>query len=164
MGCRVSALQVFCRCLASAPRLDMVLQLRGAPTVDGESVETVLQRVVFLCHHELLCLGIHGVDGGPWHDPALNECAKRRQRGVELSLMILSSFVWHAVPEINTPNHAVAFLKHVRPWAACGPRWRQSWIWSGAVPHAHRITVGYSVAHQHYAFSWHMPAERIAAM
>jgi len=106
--CRVSALQIFCRCLASAPRLDMVLQLRGAPTVDGETVETVLQRVVFLCHHELLCLGIHGVDGGSWHDHSLHECAKRRQRAVELSLMILSSFVWHAVPEMNTPNHVVA--------------------------------------------------------
>lgn len=106
--CRVAALQVFCRCLASAPRLDMVLQLRGAPTVDGETVETVLQRVVFLCHHELLCLGIHGVDGGSWHDHILQECAKRRQRAIELSLMILSSFVWHAIPDMHMPNHAMA--------------------------------------------------------
>lgn len=106
--CRVAALQVFCRCVASAPRLDMVLQLRGAATVDGETVETVLQRVVFLCHHELLCLGIHGVDGGSWHDPLLQECAKRRQRSIELALMIVSSFVWHAVPDMQAPNHAAA--------------------------------------------------------
>lgn len=106
--CRVSALQVFCRCLASAPRLDMVLQFRGALTVHGETVETVLQRVVFLCHHELLCLGIHGVDGGSWHDSSLHECAKRRQRAIELSLMILSSFVWHAIPDMQAPDHAMA--------------------------------------------------------
>lgn len=108
--CRVLALQVFCRCLASAPRIDMMLQLR-APTVNGETVDTVLHRVVFLCHHELLCLGLHGIDGGPWHDPSLEECAKRRQRAVELALMILSSFVWHATPwtpEMKAPDHAIA--------------------------------------------------------
>jgi len=106
--CRVAALQVFCRCLASAPSLDMVLRLRGDPTVDGETFETVLQLVVFLCHHELLCLGIQGVDGGSWHDQSLQECAKRRQRAIELSLMILSSFVWHATSDMHAPNHSTA--------------------------------------------------------
>jgi hypothetical protein len=108
--CRVSALKVFCRCLATAPRLDMVLQLRGASNVHGETVETVLQRVAFLCHHELLCLGIHGVDGGSWHDQSLQECAKRRQCAVELSLTILSSFVWHAIPDVPAANPEKAVL------------------------------------------------------
>lgn len=96
--CRVAALELFCRCLATAPRPDIVLQLREAPTVNAEHVDTVLQRVVFLCHHELLCLGLHGQDGGTLRDLSMRECARIRQRAVELSLMILSSFVWHAAP------------------------------------------------------------------
>ncbi|CAE8596215.1 unnamed protein product, partial [Polarella glacialis] len=96
--CRVAALELFCRCLATAPTLDFVLQLRGAQTVDGEDVDTVLQRVVLLCHHELLCLGLHGYDGGPWRDPDLRLCATRRQRAVDLCLLVLSSFVWHMAP------------------------------------------------------------------
>mmetsp|Transcript_156999 Transcript_156999/g.285766 ORF Transcript_156999/g.285766 Transcript_156999/m.285766 type:complete len:724 (-) Transcript_156999:103-2274(-) len=96
--CRVAALELFSCCLASAPRRDIVLQLRGAPTINKEHVDTVLQRVVFLCHHELLCLGLHGSDGGPWHDPTMRECARIRWRAVEHALMIMSSFVWHAAP------------------------------------------------------------------
>jgi len=94
--CRVVALELFSCCLATAPRRDIVLQLRGAPTINEEHVDTVLQRVVFLCHHELLCLGLHG--SGPWHDPAVRECSKIRFRAVEHALMIMSSFVWHAAP------------------------------------------------------------------
>jgi len=106
--CRISALEVVCRCLASAPSLEIVLGLRGHPTPAGQTFETVLQRVVFLCHHELLCLGIHGVDGDAWHDQSLQECAERRQRAIELSLMIMSSFVWHAAPDVYAPNHATS--------------------------------------------------------
>mmetsp|Transcript_9306 Transcript_9306/g.28747 ORF Transcript_9306/g.28747 Transcript_9306/m.28747 type:complete len:188 (+) Transcript_9306:859-1422(+) len=97
-ACRAAALELFCRCLATVPRPDAVLNLRGAPTVQDEVVDTVLQRVVLLCHHELLCLGIHGDDGGPWRDAALRECAARRSRSVDLSLSILSSFVWQTAP------------------------------------------------------------------
>mmetsp|Transcript_5960 Transcript_5960/g.10715 ORF Transcript_5960/g.10715 Transcript_5960/m.10715 type:complete len:705 (-) Transcript_5960:17-2131(-) len=96
--CRVAALELICRCLATAPRPDYVLQLRGAPLSDGEVVDTVLQRVVLLCHHELLCLQLHGCEGGPWQHPNLAACAARRQRAVDLSLLILSSFSWHAAP------------------------------------------------------------------
>jgi len=98
--CRLLALELFSRCLASAPdkKLDSVLQLRGAKTINSKPVDTVLQRVVLLCHHELICLGVHGLDGGPWHDVGLRECAKMRLRVVELALMMLSSFVWHVVP------------------------------------------------------------------
>jgi hypothetical protein len=109
--CRIAALEVFCRCLASAPRLDIVLQLRGAPTSDGGMVDTVLQRIVFLCHHDLLCLGVHSVDGGLWHEQSMKDSGKASQRCVELALMILSSFVWHAAPwtpDVQTTNHAAA--------------------------------------------------------
>jgi len=104
--CSVAALELFCRCLATAPTLDVVLQLRGASAIGGEPVDTVLQRVVLLCHHELLCLGLHGLDGGPWRDADLQQCASRRLRTVELALTILSSFVWHAAPW--TPDAQVA--------------------------------------------------------
>jgi hypothetical protein len=109
--CRVAALSVFCRCLASAPKLDMVLQLRGAPSLDGTMVDTVMQRIVFLCHHELLCLGLHGVKGGAWHEHSMSECAEDRRRSVELSLTILSSFVWHAAawtPDMEASEHTLA--------------------------------------------------------
>jgi len=96
--CRVAALELFCRCLATAPRLDVVLQLRGAPDVGGEPVDTVLQRAALLCHHELLCLGLHGTEGGPWRDRGLVACAQRRLRAAELAVTLLSSFVWQAAP------------------------------------------------------------------
>lgn len=110
-SCRIAALELFCRCLATAPRVDIVLHLRGTPTVDEEPVDTVLQRVVLLCHHELLCLGIHGHDGGPWNDQALQECAAVRLRAVEHALMILSGFVWHSAPwapDVNVAEHRSA--------------------------------------------------------
>lgn len=109
--CRIAALELFCRCLTTAPRVDIVLHLRGAPTVEEEPVDTVLQRVVLLCHHELLCLGIHGHDGGPWNDQALRECAAVRLRAVEHAMMILSSFVWHSAPwapDMNVADHRSA--------------------------------------------------------
>lgn len=109
--CRIAALELFCRCLTTAPRVDMVLHLRGTPTVDEEPVDTVLQRVVLLCHHELLCLGIHGHDGGPWNDQALRECAAVRLRAVEHAMMILSSFVWQSAPwapDVNVADHRSA--------------------------------------------------------
>jgi len=123
---RVAALELFCRCLASAPRPDIVLQLRGAPAVDGESVDTVLQRVTLLCHHELLCLGLHGHDGGPWRNAELRACAARRMRVVELALTLLSTFVWHAAPwtpdacEEHRSNcgEACALLGRARPLLA----------------------------------------------
>mmetsp|Transcript_51564 Transcript_51564/g.96606 ORF Transcript_51564/g.96606 Transcript_51564/m.96606 type:complete len:718 (-) Transcript_51564:49-2202(-) len=125
--CRVAALELFSCCLASAPRRDIVLQLRGAPTINKEHVDTVLQRVVFLCHHELLCLGLHGSDGGPWHDPTMRECARIRWRAVEHALMIMSSFVWHAAPwtpDAQAPDHkracsdACTALGRMRPLLA----------------------------------------------
>jgi len=125
--CRVAALELFSCCLATAPRRDIVLQLRGAPTINEEHVDTVLQRVVFLCHHELLCLGLHGSDGGPWHDPTMRECARIRWRAVEHALMIMSSFVWHAAPwtpDAQAPDHkracsdACTALGRMRPLLA----------------------------------------------
>jgi len=96
--CRIAALELFVRCLATSPRLEVVLNLRAAPTVRGEPVDTVLQRVVLLCHHELLCLGLHGLEGGPWRDAELRACAGRRQCAVDRALVLMSSFVWHAAP------------------------------------------------------------------
>mmetsp|Transcript_46812 Transcript_46812/g.85715 ORF Transcript_46812/g.85715 Transcript_46812/m.85715 type:complete len:653 (+) Transcript_46812:100-2058(+) len=99
--CRHRALELFSCCLVSAPRPDMVLQLRCAATVDGIIVDTVLQRLVLLCHHELLALHLHGFDGGPWHSRNLQECAKRRLACAELSLGCMANFVWHALPALQ---------------------------------------------------------------
>ena len=85
--CRVAALELLLRCLATAPSPDFVLQLRGA--AQGEEVDTVLQRVALLCHHELLCL-------------QLGARSPQRTRAVELSLFILSSWLWHAVPQASS--------------------------------------------------------------
>jgi len=122
--CRIGALEFFCRCLATAPRIDIVLQLRGAPAVDGEPVDTVLQRVALLCHHELVCLGLHGTEEGPWHDAELQQCAGRRQRIIELSLSILSSFVWHAAPwasELQAESNRVACTEASAALGRTGP-------------------------------------------
>ena len=83
-NCRVAALELLLRCLATAPSPDFVLQLRGA--AEGEEVDTVLQRVVLLCHHELLCM-------------KLGARSEQRTKAAELSLFILSSWLWHAVPQ-----------------------------------------------------------------
>lgn len=106
LECRVATLEFFCRCLATSPRLDVVLQLRGAPTIDDEPVDTVLQRVVFLCHHELLCLKLHGVNGGPCGDTTLRKMSEMRLRCAELALMVLSSFIWHEIPWSQDSNDA----------------------------------------------------------
>jgi hypothetical protein len=122
--CRIGALEFFCRCLATAPRIDIVLQLRGAPAVDGEPVDTVLQRVALLCHHELVCLGLHGTEEGPWHDAELQQCAGRRQRIIELSLSILSSFVWHAAPwgsELQAESNRLACTEASAALGRTGP-------------------------------------------
>jgi len=99
--CRQRALELFSCCLVAAPRPDMVLQLRCAATVDGIMVDTVLQRIVLLCHHELLALSLHGFVGGPWHSRSLKECAKRRLSCVELSLGCLANFVWNGLPALQ---------------------------------------------------------------
>jgi len=122
--CRIGALEFFCRCLATAPRMDIVLQLRGAPAVDGEPVDTVLQRVALLCHHELVCLGLHGTQEGPLHDAELQQCVGRRQRIIELSLSILSSFVWHAAPwtaELQAENNRLACMEASVALGRTGP-------------------------------------------
>eukprot|EP00929_Paragymnodinium_shiwhaense_P005208 TRINITY_DN10684_c0_g3_i1.p1 TRINITY_DN10684_c0_g3~~TRINITY_DN10684_c0_g3_i1.p1 ORF type:complete len:856 (-),score=231.07 TRINITY_DN10684_c0_g3_i1:154-2721(-) len=126
--CRTAALEVFCRCLATAPSPDVVLRLRGASAAsDDDIVDSVLQRIVLLCHHELMCLGVHGLQGGPWRDPALVRCAKRRLRNVELSLALLSRFVLHSVPwslEGNTAKseeHQLACEKACRAFGRTRP-------------------------------------------
>merc|ERR1711963_1376094 len=92
-------MELFCRCLTAAPQTTAVLNLRGAPAgYDDDAVDTVLQRIVMLCHHELLCLGIHGSSGGPWRDQALLDVAERRLRICELALLALSSFAWQIAP------------------------------------------------------------------
>lgn len=96
--CREAALELFCRCLATVPRPDAVLNLRGCPTVGDEVVDTVLQRIVLLCHHELLCLSLHGDAGGPWRDAELLACAGRRSRCAERGLGVLAHFVWQVAP------------------------------------------------------------------
>lgn len=122
--CRIAALQIFCNCLCTAPRLDIVLQLRGAPTNEDKLLDTVLQRVAFLCHHELLCLGIHGSFEGPLREASHQRCTMRHQQSIDLAMMILSSFAWHTAPwtlDMKSPNHdvvcaeACAALGRMRP-------------------------------------------------
>mmetsp|Transcript_58087 Transcript_58087/g.138180 ORF Transcript_58087/g.138180 Transcript_58087/m.138180 type:complete len:638 (-) Transcript_58087:48-1961(-) len=98
--CRVVALELFSHCLAAAPRPEMVLQLRCAATVEDRPVDTVLQRIVLLCHHELLALQLHGFDGGPWRSQELRQCAARRLTCASLSLACLSNFVWQVLPPL----------------------------------------------------------------
>jgi len=104
--CRIATLELFCRCVATA-RLEKVMGKDGPDTVlqlravghssDEDAVDTVLQRTALLCHHELLCLGLHGTGrssqgSGPWvYDVGFRACATRRLRAVELSLLLLSS-------------------------------------------------------------------------
>ncbi|CAE7202258.1 unnamed protein product [Symbiodinium natans] len=84
--CRVAGLELLQRCLATAPSPDFVLQLRGAVQgAEVDTVDTVLQRVVLLCHHELLCL-------------RLGARSPQRTQAAELSLFILSGWLWHGAP------------------------------------------------------------------
>ena len=84
--CRVASLELLLRCLATAPSPDFILQLRGAAQGEEvDEVDTVLQRVVLLCHHELLCLRLGARAPAP-----------QRKRAAELSLFIISGWLWHA--------------------------------------------------------------------
>ncbi|CAE7537102.1 unnamed protein product [Symbiodinium sp. CCMP2456] len=84
--CRVASLELLLRCLATAPSPDFILQLRGAAQGEEvDEVDTVLQRVVLLCHHELLCLRLGARAPAP-----------QRKKAAELSLFILSGWLWHA--------------------------------------------------------------------
>merc|ERR1712232_409832 len=98
LECRVAALELFCRCAGTAPRQDMIFQLRQTSADREDPIDTVLQRIVMVCHHELLCLTLHGISGGPWHDPKLRTCARRRLRAAGVALAALSQFVCRAVP------------------------------------------------------------------
>ncbi|CAJ1373244.1 unnamed protein product [Effrenium voratum] len=88
--CRVAALRLFVQCLATAPSPDAILQLRG----DG--CDTVLQRLVLLGHHELMCLTLAS---NPWHSFQLEASCTLRRQAAETSLLLLSSFAWRSVPE-----------------------------------------------------------------
>merc|ERR1712232_308659 len=98
LECRVAALELFCRCAGTAPRQDMVFQLRETSAGREDPTDTVLQRIVMVCHHELLCLTLHGFDGGPWHSPELRTCAQRRLRAADVALTALSLFTWRTIP------------------------------------------------------------------
>eukprot|EP00435_Cladocopium_sp_Y103_P053001 s1518_g16.t2 len=87
--CRVAALKLFSRCCATAS-LDFVLQLRAE-----EGMDTVLQSLVLLCHHELLCLLMYG---NPWRNEDLEESRKQRLQAVETSLFLLASLAWQLSP------------------------------------------------------------------
>lgn len=87
--CRVAALKLFSRCCATAS-LDFVLQLRAE-----EGMDTVLQSLVLLCHHELLCLLMYG---NPWRNEDLEESRKHRLQAVDTSLFLLASLAWQLSP------------------------------------------------------------------
>lgn len=87
--CRVASLKLFSRCCATAS-LDFVLQLRAE-----EGMDTVLQSLVLLCHHDLLCLLMYG---NPWRSAALTESRQQRLQAVERSLFLLASFAWQISP------------------------------------------------------------------
>lgn len=87
--CRVAALKLFSRCCATAS-LDFVLQLRAE-----EGMDTVLQSLVLLCHHELLCLLMYG---NPWRNEDLEESRKQRLQAVDTSLFLLASLAWQLSP------------------------------------------------------------------
>jgi len=87
--CRVAALKLFSRCCATAS-LDFVLQLRAE-----EGMDTVLQSLVLLCHHELLCLLMYG---NPWRNDDLEESRKQRLQAVDTSLFLLASLAWQLSP------------------------------------------------------------------
>lgn len=94
---RLAALELFCRCLATAPQPEVVFQLRGVQPKGEEEIDTVLQRVLLLCHHELLCLALTQSEASPWVDADFGETLRRRWRCVELCLTLLCSFVWQKV-------------------------------------------------------------------
>lgn len=87
LHCRVAALELFCRCLATSAAPEALLNLRGEPTVDGQPMDTVLQRIVLLAHHELLCLGL-----------PVEQYHPLRQKLLELALYLMSSYAWRAAP------------------------------------------------------------------
>eukprot|EP00913_Durusdinium_trenchii_P009226 g8673.t1 len=93
--CRVAALRVFNRCSGTAS-LDLVLPLRAE-----EDMDTVLQRLVLLCHHDLLCLLMYG---NPWHSTRLAASRQQRLQSVELSLFLLSSYAWQLCKDGPEPQ------------------------------------------------------------